>query len=1086
LEATSLSLRLATLALVTAAGFAQSPLLLQRPAISRTHVVFTFAGDLWTVPRTGGEATRLTTGSGIETDAVISSDGKTVAFSASYDGNVDLFTVPIAGGVPKRLTWHPGADTPLAFSADDKQILFRSGRATAMGGAKFFTMSVEGGPATELPIPMGQQASWSPDAKRLAYTPLAPAFTVWKRYAGGRTSAIWLADLADSRIEKVPRENSNDYFPMWAGDKVYFLTDRFGAMTLAAYDTKTKKVTEAIKNSGLDYKCASLGPDAIVLEHFGAIELYDLKSGKVTPVSVKLNGDLPGVRPYFDKAARLVESWSMSPTGARAVFGARGEILTVPAEKGDIRNLTNTSGAAERYPAWSPDGQQIAYFSDESGEYQLHIAPQSAMGAVKKIDIGWKSFFYAPTWSPDGKKILLRDANLQIAYIDLDTGKVTKVDADYYDTPERDEVNPSWSPDSKWIVYSKLQRNFLRAVNVYSLADSKVTQISDGLSDQRHAAFDKGGRHIFFTASTNTGLTTGWLDMSSLGRTLNRNVYVVVLRNDDPSPLAPESDEEKAEPAKKDDAKKEEAKKEEAKKTEDVRIDFDGIGQRILSLPIPARNYGRLVAGKAGVIYIQEDPATPPQDGPPLRTLHKFDVKTRKTEQFLAGMTGFELSYNGEKIGYSQPGNKWFITGTAAPPKAGEGALKMDQMEVRVDPPAEWRQIYNEIWRLERDFFYDPKLHGVNMADFKARYARYLDGIGHRADLNYLFGEMLGELSVGHLYVGGGALPDQKTVPVGMLGADYAIENGRYRFAKVYDGENWNPSLRAPLTAPGVNVKAGEYLLAVNGRDVQPANEIYSYFEATAGKAVTLRVGPNPNGDGARDVTVVPVPNEQSLRYMAWIEGNRRKVEQASGGRLGYLHMPNTAEAGYTNFNRWFFAQVGKEGLVLDERFNGGGFVADYIVDYLRRPLLNYFSTRAGHDFTTPMNGIFGPKAMIVNEFAGSGGDAMPWMFKKLKIGPVIGKRTWGGLVGIFGFPPLLDGGSVTAPNLAFYNTEKQWDVENHGVAPDIEVEQDPALIRQGRDPQLEKAIEVLMESLKKNPLPKHEKPEYPNYHRVK
>lgn len=1074
-----LTLRLALpMVAITCWGADSQALLLQKPALNKTEIVFAYAGDLWRVARTGGQAVRLTNGAGIETNPVFSPDGNLVAFSGEYDGNIDIYVTPITGGVPKRLTWHPAEDVPLSFSPDGKQILFRSNRTNATRVTTLFTMSLDGGPPAELPLPMAHAAAYSPDAKRLAYTPLSPAFTAWKRYAGGRTSPIWIADLADSKIEKVPRENSNDYYPMWSGDKVFFLSDRFGAMTLCSFDARTRKVAEVIKNTGLDYKSASLGPDAIALEHFGAIELFDLKSGKVTPVSITLKGDMPEVRPYYSKVGTMIENAALSQMGVRAVFEARGEILTVPAEKGDIRNLTNTTGVAERSPAWSPDGQSIAYFSDESGEYQLHIAPQTGIGAVKKHDIGWKAFFYEPRWSPDGKKILFRDSNLTVCFIDLDSGKVTKIDSDYYDAPDRDDAGPRWSPDSKWIVYAKMQRNHLRAIHVYSLADGVARQVSDGLSDQRFAAFDKDGRFLFFTASTNSGLSTGWLDMSSIDRIRTRNVYVTVLRKDDPSPLAPESDEEKGEPAKKEEPKKDS----DSKKAADVRIDFDGIAQRVLALPLPAKNYVALMTGKAGTFFVLEAPDVAP-DGPPKLILHKFDMKTRKTEQMLAGIAGAELSGNGEKLLYRQE-NRWFIAGAGAPPKPGDGAIKTDQMEVRVDPVEEWKQIYNEVWRIERDFFYDPNLHGVNLADFKAKYQKYLPGIAHREDLNYLFTEMLGELSVGHLYVGGGATQEKpKPVPVGLLGADYALENGRYRFARVFSGENWNPSLRAPLTAPGVNVKVGEYLLSVNGRDVKTSDELYSFFEATANKSVVLKVGPNPSGEGSREVTVVPVANETGLRYMDWVEGNRRKVEQLSGGRLGYVHLPNTSGQGYSNFNRWFFAQVGKEGMVLDERFNGGGYVADYIVDYLRRPLLNYFTTRAGKPFTTPMDGIFGPKAMIVNEYAGSGGDAMPWMFRKLKIGPLIGKRTWGGLVGIFGFPPLMDSGRVTAPNLAFYNTEKQWDVENHGVKPDIEVEYDPALVRQGRDPQLEKAVEVLLETLKTSPLPKHEMPPYPNYH---
>lgn len=1069
------------LLLAAAVASAQS-LLPQQPALNRTHIVFTYAGDLWSVPRQGGVAVRLTTGDGMETNAVFSADGATIAFAGSYDGNTDVFTIPASGGVPKRLTHFPGSDAPLAFTPDGQKLLIRSGRTNPIGPPEFHLIGLNGGPAERVPLPGGVEAAYSPDGQRLAYSPLPGAFTIWKRYRGGRTSKIWVAQLSDSRVEEIPRENSNDFNPIWAADAVYFLSDRNGPVTLFRYDLKTKKVTEAIRNTGLDYKSASLGPGAIVLERFAGLELYDLKSGKATPVRITLEGDLPGVRPSFDRVGPRISHAALSPTGARAVFESRGDIFTVPAEKGDVRNLTATPGVAERMPSWSPDGQKITWLSDESGEYQLHIAQQSGSGEVRKVDLGGKAFFYYPEWSPDSKKILFRDSMLNVSILDLDSGQITKVDADHYDSPFRDEVAPKWSPDSKWIVYTKQLPNHLRAVHVYSLESRQKTQITDGLSDARHASFDKGGRHLFFTASTNQGLGTGWLDMTSQDRVQNRSVYVVVLRADDPSPIAPESDEEKTEAEKKEDSKNADA----AKKDNAVRIDLDGISQRILALPIPARNYSDIVAGKAGTFYILEDPpAGSPQQGPPSRTAHKFDIKTRKLDKVLDGVREFILSHNGEKMLYRQ-GQRWAISGTATPPRPNEGTIKTADMEMRVDPPAEWRQMYREAWRLQRDFLYAPNYHGLDLAAAEKKYAPYLAAVAHRADLNYLFAEMLGEISVGHLYVQGGAMPPVRQIQGGLLGADYERAEGRYRFTKILTGENWNPDLRAPLTQPGVNVKAGEFLLEVNGREVRDTDDIYSFFEGTANKSVRLKVGPNANGDGAREVTVVPVPNEQGLRYMDWVEGNRRKVEQLSGGRLGYVHLPNTAERGYSNFNRWVFAQMGKEGFVLDERFNGGGQIADYIVDMLRRPHLAYFATRAGNDFTTPMNGIFGPKAMIINEYAGSGGDAMPWMFRKLGIGPLVGKRTWGGLVGIFGFPVLIDGGRITAPNLAFYNLEGEWDVENWGVPPDIEVDQDPALIRQGRDPQLEKAVEVVLEALKKNPPVKHQKPAYPDYHNKK
>jgi len=881
---------------------------------------------------------------------------------------------------------------------------------------------------------------------------------------------------------------------MWAGKKIYFLSDRNGYTTLFAYDLGTKKVTEAIRNSALDLKSASAGPGAIVYEQFGVIHLYDLNSGKTQPVKIRLAGDLLSVRPRYEKVASRVSEASISPTGKRAAFQARGEIFTVPAEKGDVRNLTASPGVADRYPAWSPDGKWIASLSDESGEYQLFLRPQTGLGEVRKLALGEPpSYYYVPVWSPDSKKIAYHDKRLNLWYVDLDSGKSTKVDTDYYDHPER-SLNPNWAPDNKWIVYTKRLPSNLHAVFVYSMDTGKAVQITDGMSDARYPVFDKNGKYIYFTASTDYALNTGWLDMSSIGRPATRSVYLIVLKKDVPSPLAPESDEEKEEAAKPE--KKESTpttsaageekageKKEDGKKEPvTVAIDFDGIGQRIVPLPIPARTYVGLSGGKTGLIFLSEAPAVslPGVEG---ITLHKFGLEKRKMEKVLDGVTAFEISADGEKMLYRIGQDRWFIGGTAEAPKAGEGALRMDAMEMQVDPKAEWKQMYREVWRIERDFLYDPGAHGLDLKATEQRYEPYLEAVAHRADLSYLFQEMLGNLVLGHTYVAGGDVPQPARVSGGLLGADYKIENGRYRITRIYSGENWNPQLRAPLTQPGVNVNVGDYILAVNGREVRDSDNIYSFFESTSDKSVVLRVGPNADGKAARDATVVPVASEAALRNLAWIEDNRRKVDQMTGGRVAYVYLPNTAGAGWTNFNRYYFAQLGKEGAVIDERFNGGGSVADYIIDYMRRPLLSYWHTREGADFTTPFAAIFGAKAMIINEFAGSGGDALPWMFRKTGIGPLVGKRTWGGLVGIYDYPPLIDGGFVTAPRLAFWNPDGTWDVENAGVTPDIEVEQDPKAIREGHDPQLEKAVEVVMEALKKNPTPKHTRPGFPNYY---
>ncbi|HMW00400.1 MAG TPA: PDZ domain-containing protein, partial [Acidobacteriota bacterium] len=905
----------------------------------------------------------------------------------------------------------------------------------------------------------------------------------WKRYRGGLAAYIWIANLADSSVVKLPRETSNDFNPMWIGDKIYFLSDRNGPVTLFSYDLKTKKVTQEIQNSGLDFKAASAGPDVIVYEQFGSLHYFDLQTGKTRPMNVTIAGDFLAVRPKFEKVANSILNLGISPTGARAVVEARGEILTIPGEKGDVRNLTNTTGVAERDPSWSPDGKWIAYFSDESGEYALHLRTQTGMGEVKKINLGTpSSFFYTPVWSPDSKKIAFCDKRLNFWYVEVEKGTPVKID-----NFERGLVtNYKWSPDSQWLTYAKPLKSVYNAVFVYSLADGKLTQITDGMSNAASPAFDRNGKYLYFTASTNSGPQMFGFDMSSYPHQPTSSVYVCVLKKDEASPLAPESDEEKPEGAAKDgekkpgEADKGTGKPDEKKEPPKVTIDVEKINQRILALPIPARNFIDLFTGKDNLVYLAEFSTDVQSPG---ITLHKFDMQKRKLDKVLDGVTGWTLSANGEKLLYGQ-GPAWFIAAIDQPIKPGEGKLKTEDLTVYVDPRAEWNQMYRETWRIERDFFYDPNYHGLDIKATEKKYQPYVNGLVHRADLNYLFQEMLGELTVGHLYVSGGDTPDPKRVPGGLLGADYTIENGRYRFARVFDGENWNPQLKAPLTQPGVNVVAGEYLLAVNGRELTAKDNVYGFFESTAGKQVVIKVGPNPDGTGAREVTVVPVDSEDGLRNLAWVEDNRRKVDQLSGGKLAYVYLPDTAQGGYTYFNRYFFSQLEKDGAVIDDRYNRGGHAADYIVDYLRKPLMSLWTSRDAKDFRQPFGTMEGPKVMLTNEYSGSGGDYLPWMFHRLKIGPLMGKRTWGGLVGIGGYPVLMDGGSVTAPHFAFYTPEGQWEVENHGVAPDVEIELDPKLWRQGRDLQLEKAVEWLLAELKKNPPKEYRRPAYPNYHK--
>lgn len=1087
--------------------FAQSapPLLLRHPTLSLTKIVFVYGDDLWQVSREGGVAERLTSGTGLKSRPFFSPDGSQIAFSANYDGNVDVYVMPSTGGEPRRLTYHPAADTVMGWTRDGKQILFSSNRNSYSRFTRLFTVSAEGGFPTELPLPIAQDGSFSPDGSQIAYVPLNHAFEIWKRYRGGRASPIWLARLSDSSFAKVPRENSNDFNPMWVDHRVFFLSDRNGRMSLFAYDTNTKVVNEALQTDGLDFKYASAGPGAIVIEQFGAIWLYDLNSGKAHKVDIRIASDLPEVRPHYIHAGHRIESADISPTGQRAVFEARGEVLTVPVEKGDIRNLTNTPGVNERSPIWSPDGTRIAYFSDQSGEYALHIKNQSGQGEAQKIDLGHPaSFYYFPAWSPDGKKIAFSDKHLNLWYVDLEKKTPVHVVRDRFMPPE-EVFHASWSPDSKWLAYTLQDLSHTRSVYLYSLETRQSHRVTDGMSESFSPVFDKSGKYLYLLASTDAGtLLDG--SMHSFDRPISASVYIVVLRRDLPSPVAPESDEEGAARAAEAPKAESEGKGKENPPPPDVKIDFEKITQRILGLPIPARNYTEIQPGKEGTIFVIESPQVEPLRGPTFYSVQRFDLKTRKTDKIADNILTFRVSANGEKMLYrlvspphpsaaTPPPQIWVILSVpppvpsgavppaAAGPVSGAKTLDLSSMEVRVDPRVEWKQMYHEAFRLERDFFYDPGFHGLDLAGTEKKYEVFLPGLASRSELNYIFEEVMGNLTVGHLFVFGGDVPEVRRIPVGLLGVDYKVENGRYRFARLYDGENWNPDLRAPLTQPGVNVVEGEYLLAVNGREVRDTDEVYSFFEETAGKSTLLRVGPNPDGKGAREVTVVPLESENALRNLAWIEGNRRKVEELSHGKLAYIYLPDTAGDGYTYFNRYFFPQAGKQGAVVDERFNGGGANTDYILDYLRRTLMNYRTTRDGEDMTTPVSLIQGPKAMIINEYAGSGGDAMPWHFRQAKIGILVGKRTWGGLVGFYGpGEALLDGGVVTAPSRGFWTPNNAWEIENYGVAPDVEVECDPKAMREGHDPQLERTVELLLADLEKHPIPTHKKPAYPNY----
>ena len=1077
-----------------AAAQQTAPQLLREPGVSATEICFTFAGDIWLAPRSGGDAHRLTASPGTESGCRFSPDGGLVAYTAQRDGNTDVYVTPVAGGTPTRLTWFAGPDVAVGWTPDGK-VLFGSLRDghTAPGlPFRMYTQAVDGVVATAIDLPSGLDAAFSPDGKRLAYMPILAANDIWKRYRGGRTTPIWIADLADASIVKVPRENSTDRSPMWVADTVFFLSDRDGPTTLYGYDVNTRQVTRRIENTGLDIKYASAGPGAIVYEQFGSIRLHDLASGRDAPVPIHLDGELTAATPHWVNVGDRLEHPSLSPTGVRAAFEARGEIVTVPAKKGDTRDITNTTGVTERFPAWSPDGQTLAYFSDVGGRYHLELKTQDGMGEARSIPLGeGDDYYYTPVWSPDGKSIAYSNSRGEIWYVDVVSGRTTRVDVNPFG--DAGGMRLSWSPDSRWITYPRSIENRLSAIFVYDLTSATARRVTDGMSDATSPAFDAGGKYLYFVASTDAGPASDF-SMTTFDHPVTRGLYAIVLRKDLASPLAPQSDEEKpksdsagAKPAGAAAARSGAAAGAANPTSSPVTIDFDAIDQRTVALPIPPRNYVATAAGATGVVVLAESPLVPVDqqsgDPEPSLTLYKFDLGEREASQVVAGVAGFDVSADGAKLLYKQHGGGWAIAALAQPVKPGEGALATSGIQVYTEPRAEWPEMYHEAFRLQHAFFYDPGYHGLDIDATERFYARYLAGLGGRDDLDYLFEEAFGNLTVGHLFVSGPPGTPSRTPRNGLLGADYAIENGHWRFQRVYAGENWNPGLRAPLTQPGVNVQAGEYLLAVNGRPLTTSENVHEALAGTAGKQTVLRVGPSADGTGARIVTVVPVASDAMLRHLAWIDQNRRTVDRLSGGKLAYIYVPNTANEGYTRFNRYFFAQQDKQGAVVDERFNQGGNIADYMVNYLSRSKpFNYVTQRYGADTPIPAGAIYGPKAMLINEYAGSGGDELPWLFHRFQVGPLVGTRTWGGLVGIGGYPELMDGGAVTAPRVAIWSNEGKYEVENQGVPPDVEVEMDPAAWRAGHDPQLERAVAILMDELAKNPVVTPTRPPFPTW----
>jgi tricorn protease len=1080
--------------------------LLRSPTVSANQVAFAYANNIWTVPRSGGQARRLTSFQGQTVNPHFSPDGASIAFSGDYAGNTDVYVMPADGGEPKRLTWHPGGDLVQGWTADGKGIIFTSSRATWSPSAttKFWTVPVEGGVEAPMVLPRGFQGEMSPDGTRMAYRMNSTWDEERRNYRGGKTRPVWIVDLKTHDLVSPPWTGSNDKDPAWVGDTVYFISDRDSVGNVWSFDTKTKKLTQVTKFSDFDVKTLNASRDALVFEQAGRVHLLETKNGRAQALDIRAVGDFPWMMPRWEDVTTRMSDIALSPTGRRVVVEARGEIFTLPAEKGDVRNLSASSGSNERAPAWSPDGKYISYFSDKSGEYKLILEEQDGLKPPREITLAKANYYYTPSWSPDSKKLLYTDTNLNVWVMDVASGAATIVGNDPWMVPQR-TLHPAWSPDSKYVAFASRLNSLYRAIFVANVETGEKKQVTDGLADAMYPVWDASGKYLWFLASTNFGLRSQWLDMTSYDREVTFGLYFAVLKKGEPTPLLPESDEDPGIPAgpprpgqgrgtapadapPSGEGAPQGPQPPRPRVPVTVQIDFDGLQGRIISVPgVAERQYSLLKAGAAGTVFYLEAAAGGGRGGPGGgSTLHRYRLSDRRSTPFMTGVAEYDVSADGRKLLYRTGGGGggrgggqaaastaglFIVDADRNPPQAGQGRINAS-LRMYLEPKEEFKQIFNEGWRLQRDYLYVQNAHGSDWPKMKQMYGALLPFVNHRADLNYLLDNMGAELAVGHSYVRGGDMPDVPQSPGGLLGADFTIESGRYKITRIYDNESWNPDLRAPLAAPGVDVAVGDYVLAINGIELRAPDNIHRLLDGTANRQTVLAVSDKPALEGARTITVLPVASEQGLRTRAWVEHNRRLVDKLSKGQLAYVYVPNTGQPGYTSFNRYYFAQQDKKGAVIDERYNGGGSAADYIIEVLQRDFDGYFNNVAGDrvPFTSPSAGIWGPKVMIINEMAGSGGDLMPYMFKRRAIGPLIGKTTWGGLVHTADTPAFVDGGSMIAPRGGFITRDGKWAVENEGVAPDIDVENWPKDVIAGRDPQLERAVEEALKLLKSRP----------------
>ena len=1029
--------------------------------MSSSEIVFVHGADLWKVSLKGGDAMRLTSNIGLESDPHFSKDGKWIAFTAQYDGNSDVYLVSAKGGEPKRLTYHPTGDFVQGWTPNGK-IIFRSGReGRPTQTSKFYTVSTNGGMPNAFEVPRGAYGKISEDNKYIAYTPITSWDAEWRNYRGGQAMPIWILNLKTKSLVKTPQKDGERHVnPVWYNNNVYYISERDYTANIWTYNIKTKQESQITFHKKFDVKNIDANKNRIVYEQGGFLHLLNPNTKETNQIVINVDGDLNYSRVrWMDVRGKNLKNPNVSPNGKRAVFEYRGEIFTVPKENGTWRNITNSTGVADRSPVWSPKGNKIAWFSDKNGEYELVLANQKGENQVS-VKLPNPTFYFKPDWSPDGKYIAYTDTNFVIWILNIETKKITKVDADGYAHPNR-TMNPKWSPDSDWIAYSKQNNNNFKSIFAYQISTKKIVQITDPIADAITPVWDASGKYIYTLASTDYGLQTGWLDMSSYDPNVSRALYAIVLNSKDKAPVLPNTDEETIK--KKTDSKKE---KKEAKKIDEkvkVIINENGLFERAVALKFPVRNYVGLLKGPKNKVFISELKLNSPG-----LTLHSYDVTKEKATVFATGVSSMNASNDRSSILISKKGS-WSIESAKAE-KAGKKSL-VTNMKIKIDPKAEAHQIFKEGWRFMRDFLYVDNVHGAPWDDVYKWYSPWINDVKHRSDLNYVVDIMSGEVAVGHSYVSGGDYPNINKVPVGLLGVDLEVHKGFYRFKKIYKGERWNPKITAPLGLPGIKVNEGDYLLAINGVALTSKINPFQLLEQTADREIYIKTNAKPSLREAKTVLITPISSERSLRSIDWVESNRRKVDKLSNGKLAYVYVPNTSGLGFTSFNRYYFSQQDKKGVIIDERNNGGGSAADYMIDIMSREVIGYFNSKSEsrRPWTTPMAGIWGPKVMIINERAGSGGDLLPYMFKEKNIGPLIGTKTWGGLVGTWDTPRFIDGGRMVAPRGGFYDVDGNWAVEGEGVAPDIEVHQDPKQVILGKDPQLEKAVDEALRLLKGN-----------------